>query len=103
MIKRAYAAMGEGAHEYLLQEIKALKEQPQLRPKKQRLEIRVTELTAELAVKSEEVWKFHVEQEGESMLGWIKKYVTPCICCKFPCSRTFSGVYTPQSTIFFLI
>ena len=49
--------------EDLLREIKFLKEQPQLQSKKEQLVIYVSEVTADLAVKSEEIRKFHVGKE----------------------------------------
>ena len=66
LLRRAYVAMGGCEPEDSLREIKELKEQPQLRAEKEQLEIRVTELLAEVEVKSEEVRRFHTEQGSRS-------------------------------------
>ena len=55
--------MGGCQPEELLREIEFLKETLQLRAEKQRLELRITKLTADLAAKSEEFWNFHAGQE----------------------------------------
>ena len=47
----------------LLWRIEALKTQPQLRVEKERLEIWMVDLSAELAVKSKEARQFHTNQE----------------------------------------
>lgn len=55
--------MGNCEPENLLREIEVLKTQPQLKEEKEQLEIRVTALSVELALKTEEVQRFHATQE----------------------------------------
>ena len=49
--------------EEILREIEFLKKAPQLRAVKQKQELLITKLTADLAAKSEEICKFHAGQE----------------------------------------
>ena len=73
MLRRVCTSLGGCEPEEALREIELLKDAPQLRAEKQQLELQVRELTSELAVKSEEIRKFHAEQE--QTLNEIRKLV----------------------------
>jgi hypothetical protein len=73
LFRRVCTALGGCLPEEVIREVELLKDAPTLRSEKKRLELQLQELTKELAAKSDEIRKFHAEQE--ETLGELRKLV----------------------------